>query len=316
MKLVDNCPICHSRDLIKLKNYLFKKSTYPESSRVRLIFTEILKNKENCNFYVNFCQKCGFIFLNPRFSEDDYKIIFKTKEMNITADLKEYQRFSKAYKLINKFYKTNFQNKPKVLDYGGQNGSFLIPYIKNYKCFLIDYYKYKLPKFIQYLGRNSDDLKGNDIFDIIFSIRVLEHVNNPRELITDLVNNLHEDGILYIQVPFGCLNEWRSLYHPVSHINFFSEESLYKCLKLSGLNVIYLKTSFYRTKKRTAGWKIDIVGTKRKKEKDKIISQVSSTKLQQLKLFYYFILLFRKKTIKFSYIKSKIKQITRKTFKK
>ena len=315
MKLIYNCPICDSQKLKRLKQCTFRiPNLKSEESHHQLGLNELGKNKNKIDFYINSCQKCGFIFLNPRFSEEDYKVIFKTKEANdsVDGDVAFYfPRAMRGYNLISKYFKFNLNYKPKVLDYGGAWGYLLIPFLKKYDCFLIDYNNYTLPKGIRYLGRNSDNLDKNLRFDVIFSIRVLEHINDPKKVIQDLTVNLNENGIIYIQVPLGCLNEWKSLDTPFRHINFFSEQSLYNLFRLSGLNIIHLKT-VYHISKNAPGWKLDIIASKTiEKENQKQIKFIS-TDQQRKRLFYYMPLLFRKKNFNITNIKNKLRNFLRK----
>ncbi len=315
MRLLNNCPICDSEKLKRLKQYIFREQNiinYLSTLSLQSMSNESLMIKNEFKFYINHCQRCGFIFLNPRFSEEDYKIIFKTEVINKKIDVEQYfVRAIRGYKLISKYFRHKLPYKPKILDYGGASGYLLYPFLKKYDCYLMDYKKYALPKGTRYLGRNTDDLNGKLKFNVIFSIRVLEHVNDPKKVIKDLILNLYENGIIYVQVPLGCLNEWKSLDTPFRHINFFSEESIYNLFKVSGLNIIYLKTAF-QISKNAPGWKLDIIGIKTPKNKEKKKIKYISTNQQRKRVFYYIPLIFRKKTLNPQNIKKKFKNILKK----
>ncbi len=313
MRLVNNCPICDSEKLKRLKQHIFRNQNIINYlSMLQSMSNESLMSKNEFKFYINHCQKCGFIFLNPRFSEEDYKIIFKTEVINKNIDVERYFiRAIRGYKLISKYFKHKLPYKPKILDYGGVSGYLLNPFLKNYDCYLMDYKKYALPKGIRYLGRNTDDLNGKIKFNIIFSIRVLEHVNDPKKVIKDLILNLNQNGIIYVQVPLGCLNEWKSIATPFRHINFFSEESIYNLFKVSDLKIIHLKTAF-QLSKEAPGWKLDIIGIKTLKNKEKKKIKYKSTNQQRKRIFYYIPLIFRKKTLNPQNIKKKFKNILKK----
>ena len=92
----------------------------------------------------------------------------------------------------------------------------------------------------------KEDLK----FDIIISTHVFEHLNDPLRTLNSLSKQLEESGMIYIQVPLGCLSEWKNLDIPFRHNNFFSEESLYNLFNKADLDIQYLKTLF-RNKKKT-----------------------------------------------------------------
>jgi SAM-dependent methyltransferase len=253
-------------------------------------FANLLGEKRKMDFFVNSCQRCGYIFLNPRFSEEEYQIIFEI-EKNVPIDYeitkRNLTRSLQNYEFLKKFIKINPKHKLCVLDYGGASGYMLLPFLNNFECFLVDYTEYSLPKKIRYLGRNSNDLKQDIKFDIIFMLHVLEHVIDPKKLIKDIGENLKEDGILFIQVPLGCLREWKSLDTPFRHINFFSEQSLFNCVRLAGLEVIYLKNSFQKAHKKTR-WIINIICKKISEDHPPNKTKFLSTRNQELlKIFYY-----------------------------
>jgi 2-polyprenyl-3-methyl-5-hydroxy-6-metoxy-1,4-benzoquinol methylase len=56
-------------------------------------------------------------------------------------------------------------------------------------------------------------------FDIILCTEVLEHLQYPDEVITNLINRLNPNGILFLTVPNGRLDSY------YGHINFWSPES-------------------------------------------------------------------------------------------
>jgi len=56
--------------------------------------------------------------------------------------------------------------------------------------------------------------------------------------------HLRENGLLYVEVPLGAHTEWNELSEPLTHLNFFSEQSLVECLRLAGLQVIDISTRY------------------------------------------------------------------------
>ncbi|MHA2393026.1 MAG: class I SAM-dependent methyltransferase [Promethearchaeota archaeon] len=283
MNFDNQCPICKSTEVIKKKIYFFD---IPE---ILVNFIENVKRKR-IKFSINYCKKCGNLFLHPRFTEEEYNIIFSNKDkpylpFNISKELT--LRSYLNHKFLKQFFNYNSDLMPKILDYGGAGGYMLIPFLKKFDCYLIDYTKYDLPENIQYLGRNLNNVIDKYKFEIIMALRVLEHVNDPLNLIKDFTRVISEYGIIYVQVPLGCLREWKSLDTPFRHINFFSEQSLYNLFRIAGLNIIHLKTKYYQFG-GNPGWKIDIIGIKSKDhQKLKEIRFYSTTQQQDLKYIYY-----------------------------
>ena len=261
------------------------------------------------------CQKCGFIFLNPRFTQEDLILKYKVlknlgTEENTTNkySLKYYQdkRAKRVYNLIK--YNSSFEEKNdlKILDYGGATGYNLKYFLEKFKTFIIDYYERDFidPK-IEYLGKDLEELKNNNNqkFDIILLLHTLEHISKPKKFLNNLITLLKEDGIIYIEVPLGCYMEWNFLTEPLTHINFFSEQSLYSLCKLCGLNIKYINTSYQWVVTKNK-WNLNIICTKSDKLKSVKSEDVLLTHFQLLKLKYFIIDLFSFNFSLKSYIKS------------
>ena len=69
----------------------------------------------------------------------------------------------------------------------------------------------------------------------------VEHVVDPVREIGTIKSILEPDGLLYIEVPFGCWREYRHTRNLLTHVNFFSVGSLYYLLDSCGLSIRYLK---------------------------------------------------------------------------
>jgi len=111
----------------------------------------------------------------------------------------------------------------------------------------------------------------------------LEHATDPRHIIEELRSHLTEAGLLYVEVPLGCWNEWKKLVEPLTHVNFFSEESLYTCVRSADLDVIYLSSDFqYVTHGKL--WCVNLVGCKRK---GTTVTRFKTTRQQMENPYYY-----------------------------
>jgi SAM-dependent methyltransferase len=250
------------------------------------------------------CESCGFIFTNPRFSEKDLEVKYNTiKELgSVKYRLKKNppsnldKRANRIYNLINKFFNYTQEATPTILDYGGASGYNLLPFVNSFKCGILDYEKWVLPAGVEYLGKDLSDLKDIDKFDVILLLHTLEHVIHPKNFIDELSKHLNENGILYVEVPLGCFREWKFIREPLTHINFFSEESLFKCFELCDLSVIYLATS-YQWVTHGKMWCLNIIGSRQKYRRLSPIKNVLSTKKQMSKINYYFPYLFNGRVI-------------------
>ena len=198
------------------------------------------------------CNECGFIFINPRYSNEELKLKYKyieelgsVKYRNAhTPPTKLDIRANRIYSLISNYFNIDHHERSKILDYGGASGYNLIPFIEKFKCYIVDYEKWDLPKGITYIGNDLHDLRKDNKFDIILLQHTLEHVPEPKIFLNELSEFISDRGLIYVEVPLGSFREWKSITEPVTHVNFFSEESLFKCLKYCGLDTIHLNTSY------------------------------------------------------------------------
>jgi len=147
-----------------------------------------------------------------------------------------------------------------VLDYGGQEGYNLASFAQTgNSCFVLDYLRFDHPDGISYLGRDTGDLLAQDRFDVILVCHTLEHLVNPVELLSDLGSRLTDGGAMYVEVPLGCWREYRSISDPITHVNFFSEQSLAGCLSRAGLRTVKLSTD-YQWVTHARNWCVNAVG--------------------------------------------------------
>ncbi|MBD3201962.1 MAG: methyltransferase domain-containing protein [Candidatus Lokiarchaeota archaeon] len=307
VKFIDKCPVCNSNDLNLLLNHNFKSNDIDieqiQNKRVDysdianyILFNHILdEEKEEFEFWISFCNNCGFLFTNPRFSDKDIENkyttlndLIKGGEDTINEILnKNYFRINDLYNLLRSYNILNKGNK-EILDYGGGAGYMLLPFYKENKCDVLDYIDWKLPEHISYLGKDLNDLPENKKYDLILLLHTLEHVRNPVELLKNISTFLKDNGKIIIQVPLGSFLEWKKLKEPLTHINFFSEQSIYNVVKLAGLNVIHIKTKPQKFPS-WIDWEIELI-VGRKKNINIPVSEILTTKQQFRREYYYYII--------------------------
>ena len=90
----------------------------------------------------------------------------------------------------------------------------------------------------------------DNFFDAAFCFEVLEHVDNPVEVISEIQRVLKKGGYVTILIPtdnklFKIIWALWTLYYPVwrhAHVQSFSGSSLEKIIKDSGLKIKHVKT--------------------------------------------------------------------------
>lgn len=110
---------------------------------------------------------------------------------------------------------------------------------------VLDYVRLdEYPAGVRYAGRDFDDLQPGKRFGAILICHVLEHAVRPLELVSRAAEHLSDVGVVYIEVPLVAFREWRRLSEPLTHVRFFSEESVFNLARLAGLNVFSLSTDY------------------------------------------------------------------------
>jgi hypothetical protein len=77
-----------------------------------------------------------------------------------------------------------------------------------------------------------------------------------------LADRLTPNGLLYVEVPLGAWLEWDSLREPITHLNFFSEQSLCFAARAAGLTPVALESRWQQVVHPHAMPCINLVATK------------------------------------------------------
>tara|TARA_B100001093_G_scaffold125521_1_gene118081 strand:- start:4567 stop:5403 length:837 start_codon:yes stop_codon:yes gene_type:complete len=161
------------------------------------------------------------------------------------------------------FIKKNVKiKKPRIIDLGCGFGFFLNEFGKNWEKIGIEVsnlaikknssnlkiYNFDLEKKLTH-----DKLKLLGKFDVVFTYHVIEHLNNPEQLIYNSYKLLKNNGFLIIGTPnfdSGCARKFGKKYrffNDKTHISFFSENSLFRLLNKYGFNVEKVDFPFFET---------------------------------------------------------------------
>ncbi|MBI2029560.1 class I SAM-dependent methyltransferase [Candidatus Gottesmanbacteria bacterium] len=215
------------------------------------------------------CKNCGLLsldfnqeysqFLKSYYQEGYFTGNKKLRAYANYADDKE-NIAKNAQKLLNKADK--YTKDGNLLDVGCAMGFFMEEaQKKGYKSYGIEVSDYaatiarkKFPKTI-YKGSVEDFLKNRTKipqfkgmnFDLITLSDLIEHVNDPREVLNGLKSMLKPKGIISIQTG-DAGSFWATLmgknwhfYAPPQHLYFFSQKTLTTLLKQAGYELIKLE---------------------------------------------------------------------------
>ena len=106
-----------------------------------------------------------------------------------------------------------------------------------------------------------DILKEKE-FDLVYSLQVLEHIEDPNEFLQIIFDSLNVEGRLFLAVPneIFSLKEGNVGMFLFQHLNYFTPDILKSLLNKNGFNITGLISSRLRelmvmAQKMPAGWK-------------------------------------------------------------
>jgi SAM-dependent methyltransferase len=221
-----------------------------------VLFDVWLPTRDTVTLTSSYCTACGFMAYSPRPSEEDVAAKYaylKQVEPDIggqegydpralRADsLRADRIFDRCMARLGPGTKAEVRGSTgriRVLDYGGGNGKLLKPYVAaGHSCYLVDYNDNPAPG----VTKICDDMRGfpgEDTFDLIICSHVLEHVSDLSGLVLFLRRHLEPESLLYAEVPQEIWAGLRLEADPVTHINFFTQNSLASLFLLNGFDIV------------------------------------------------------------------------------
>ena len=256
---------------------LARPSTCPVTSHVlsryqalrrRVLFDVWFPGKEVVVLNSAYCTTCGFMAYFPRPTDEDvaakYRYL-KQAEPDIggqtgydSAALQaDADRAARVHERCAAHLGRATTTPLRVLDYGGGNGKLLKSFLaKGESCYLIDYNDNPLPG-VEKLCDDAATFSGDETFDLIICSHVLEHVSDVAGLVSFFRRRLSPGGLVYAEVPQEIWAGVRLESDPVTHINFFTENSLAGLFQLSGFEILEKRRqigNYGNAVSRSCGW--------------------------------------------------------------
>jgi len=203
-----------------------------------------------------FCNYCGFLFLDIRFSDEELSNLYRDYRGVEYNDLREYYEpgYTKRNENLNagisyiddieNFLRPHLSFPITILDWGGDTGKNT-PFKRNNEC--LDIYDISNKDVIKGAKIVSKAVAQSKKYKLIVCSNVLEHAPYPSDLLSDITKTMEKESVLYIEVPLenvvmsnkGDLHLHKKHWH--EHINFYSENSLRLLVQNVGLEVVDLK---------------------------------------------------------------------------
>ena len=235
----EECLICSSNKLIQLNGY-------------------------ESNYLVR-CVSCRFVFSAKKPSQEELVDHYNQYTRDDYLPPLTIKRYNELLDVMEKYRKTN-----KLLDIGSGMGYFLEQakrrgwdvYGTEFTDVAIEICSSK--GINMFKGALDSAQYENDSFDVITSMEVIEHINNPRIELEKINKFLRSGGLFYCTTPnfnsFSRLylkNKWNNIIYPehLSYYTVFTIKKLFKDLKIKPNKVITTGISFSRIKTSKLGKK-------------------------------------------------------------
>ena len=201
------------------------------------------------------CKSCAHVFQSNR-KEQTYYIdlpYFVGQEQVNKIDYVKYDgHVRRRASYIHEFIQGYVKDNPSILDIGCSYGGVLFylgNLLKSNDLFGVTP-DYDEKTFDRYAGikfeRGTYENPIKNKFEFVTLVHTLEHFISPISCLTNVYENLTDDGILYLEVPNFY---WESfiigqIYNP-AHISYFTKNDLLNILKYCGFEVLKIKESRY-----------------------------------------------------------------------
>lgn len=195
------------------------------------------------------CVRCGFVMYSPRPEESDIDEKYRFLEElgqdagQLCASSVEQRRSELLWRYLRR--RVDLAGVRSVLDYGGGDGHLMRAFRENgMSCSLVDYSRNCAPGMVK-LADTIDRVPAECIFDLIICNHVIEHVADPLRVVKTLIRHLRNDGHLFVEVPMEMWKRVPSPREPVTHINFFTPNSMWNLIRLAGVQTLRSELTEY-----------------------------------------------------------------------
>ena len=203
---------------------------------------------------ISFCKNCGFVFQNPRPSENEWSDYYSTGVYDkfhrphpcLERNELESDTGILVLERIQSFYNEKKIIGNRVCEIGAGDGNVICAFKGNELYAIEPSIKFRdilKKKEIKCTWDSIDFVKETGFkFDILLMRHVLEHIYYPNKFLETIGNLLADKGIVYIAVPniFGSDRIWINMI-TYPHISYFSTKTLKYLCKNEGYNVLAIE---------------------------------------------------------------------------
>ena len=221
------------------------------------------------NFAVQQCHECGFRFIDtssPAYPRDAQYTFDEAEIGPIRPSLPHVQRRVRDILALRKA-------PGRALDIGCGRGEVSIALSqRGFRCMGID----MKPKLIEHLqshfpqiewrcGTTADLVESNDRFDVVTMYHVLEHISEPRKVLSEAKTLTEPGALIVVEVPnVGGLEarlkrrDWH--YYKVDHVGYYRVRDLQRIALDLGLRIVAIRGYQHFSYPQDVLWKDIIKG--------------------------------------------------------
>lgn len=212
------------------------------------------------------CHDCEIIFIDPMPSFDEIFSLYPANYYTLASPGTSKRIISVLDRIYTRLNVNNIYNicgeNGRLLDVGCGSGGYLKmlrQFSKTLDLYGIDIKLreelLKIKDINFFKGELSQANIEKDFFDIVIMNNLIEHVNNPGDVLANAHELLKKGGSLIGEVPNGASfghKFWKSYWGPLHtprHLYIFNKENLVKLFQESGFSNIKISYTF-----RPSGW--------------------------------------------------------------
>lgn len=270
-----SCPTCSDKSWQSYGAHAYDRLTI-ESERgwrqtaLKILFDIWAPGAKTFEVEMIGCNRCSLMIFRPRPSEADITAKYAFVGGMGDATPSKGEDPARTRRRANRVARILQPHLPArngaILDYGGGDGRLLRSFVKNGRpCHLIDYADRPI-NGVSKVGDTEDDLAGDAAYDAVICSHVVEHLPAPRPALRKLGLALAPDGVMYVEVPYEVFGRLPARHEPVTHVNFFTPESLAALLESAGLEVISSKLTMYPHP--SGNWAVAVGALARRRRQD------------------------------------------------
>ena len=228
---INYCPICEGKSNKKLEKF----------------------NKD----YLVKCNSCNFVFSDRKPTQIELDVVYNSYDYEASESTNE--TISKKDSIVQKL--TSMTQVKSVLDVGCGNGEWLDSFRRRGCSTYGTEYNERQRKVALSKGHKLLDgglfplVDEGQSFDIIVFTEVIEHIQNPKEVLSNFNKLLNNKGILFITTPnFSAIeryilgDSWGIVCYP-EHLTYFTPKTLNLVLEKTEFSKVQIYTeniSLYR----------------------------------------------------------------------